>query len=220
MDFIYLYIRISRYYENMSVKKLKIAVTGGIGSGKSEFCNYLNSKGLPVISADKEAKELLANDASVREKIISIFGKDSYKGNTVNTKYLAEKVFSDPQKVIKINSIIHPRVIKKIKGMMNSLLQQHSMVFVEAALIYEAEMEDIFDYVILITAGDNEKIHRIQMRDKSTEESIRQRMENQIPDEIKKDWADFTFENNSGLQELHAKADFLITILRSINGEK
>lgn len=200
----------------MAIRKLKIAVTGGIGSGKSEFCSYLKSKGFPVISADNEAKELLCSDASVKDRIIKAFGKAAYTEKGVNTKFLADKVFSDPEKVKVINSIIHPRVIKKIKAMMNSMLEKNPMIFIEAALIYEAEMEDLFDYVILITASEDAKISRLSLRDNTTEEEIRKRMDHQIPDDVKKDWADFTFENNKGLPELHAKADFLITILKSM----
>ncbi|MGE5682902.1 MAG: dephospho-CoA kinase [Bacillota bacterium] len=204
----------------MPEKKIKIAVTGGIGSGKSEFCKYLSSKGYPVISADYEAKQILASDTAVKNQIIQSFGKEAFTAEGPNTKYLAEKVFSDPEKVRKINSIIHPRVIKKINALMNNSLQKNNIVFVEAALIYEAAMEEMFDYVVLITASEAAKISRIIQRDNSTEEAVRKRMENQISDDIKETHADFTFKNDADLNQLFAKADFLITIVKTMSGVK
>ncbi|MGE5399112.1 MAG: dephospho-CoA kinase [Ignavibacteriales bacterium] len=199
-------------------KKLKVAVTGGIGSGKTEFCNFLHEKGFPVISADRAAKEVLAGDPAVREKIIDAFGLQSYAGSEVNTRYLAETVFSDPHKVKLINSIVHPVVIRIIKQKMKEYLKDNSMVFVEAALIYEAEMEELFDYVVLITARDEFKIKRTLERGNIPEKEIRKRIENQIPDEEKSEWADFTFENNMGLQELQQKAGILISLLKLMAG--
>ncbi|MEI7812633.1 MAG: dephospho-CoA kinase [Ignavibacteria bacterium] len=197
--------------------KVKIAITGGIGSGKTEFRNCLKEKGYPVISADYEAKQILINNPLVRKKIINAFGENSYTKTGVNTKYLAETVFSDTAKVMKINEIVHPAVIKHIVELMDSFLKENKFVFVEAALIYEAEMEALFDYVVLITSDETEKIKRLTVRDNTGEEDIRQIMANQIPDETKKGWADFVFDNNAGLPELHAKADFLITILKSMS---
>ncbi|HEX2961190.1 MAG TPA: dephospho-CoA kinase [Ignavibacteriales bacterium] len=197
-------------------KSLVVAVTGGIGSGKSEFCGFLSEKGYPVINADKKAKDILLKDESVRKKIISAFGKNAYDSAGVNTAYLAEKVFSNPEGVNKINSIVHPAVIKEIDGEVKELSKKSKYVFVEAALIYEAAMEDMFDYVVLVTAPAETRIKRVIQKGKMTEEAIRKRMENQIPDEEKKEWADFSFENNSGLDELKKKADFLITLLNLV----
>ncbi|MGE5350660.1 MAG: dephospho-CoA kinase [Acidobacteriota bacterium] len=197
-------------------KSLAVAVTGGIGSGKSEFCGFLSEKGFPVIQADKKAKEILIKDESVRKKIISAFGKGAYSDSGVNTAFLAEKVFSNPEGVDKINSIVHPVVIKEIGDEIKEFSKKSKYVFVEAALIYEAAMEEMFDYVVLITAPVETRLKRVLQKGKMTEEDVRKRMENQIPDEEKKEWADFSFENNLGLDELKKKADFLITLLNLV----
>ncbi|MGE5497647.1 MAG: dephospho-CoA kinase, partial [Syntrophothermus sp.] len=154
------------------------------------------------------------------QKITKAFGPESFVEGKPNVPYLAEKVFSDPAKVKRINSIIHPVVIRKIDSLMKSLLKKHDLVFVEAALIYEASMEEMFDHVVLITASEDVRISRIQQRDKSSAEEIKNRMENQISDDIKKTHADFTFENNSRLEDLYAKADFLIILLGSMGSDK
>lgn len=197
-------------------KTLTVAVTGGIGSGKTEFCGFLEEKGFPVINADKKAKDILFRNESVKKRIISAFGQEAYNSTGVNTQYLAEKVFSNPEWVIKINSIVHPEVIKEINDEVKEFSKTNKFVFVEAALIYEAEMEDTFDYVVLITAPVETRIKRVLQKGKMTEEAVRKRMENQIPEEVKKEWADFAFENSSGLEDLKKKADFLITLLNLV----
>jgi len=194
-------------------KKLKVAVTGSIGSGKSEFCNYLESKGFVVIKADNISKEILANDKSVRVKVEKIFGEESFKSNEINRKYLAEKIFSIPENVLKINSILHPKVIDKVEWLLRDHLKSNDIVFVEAALIYEADMEYMFDYVVLITADYQTRMKRKIKSISFTEDEFKKRNENQIPDEEKKKHADFVFENNSTLDELNRKAELLIKLL-------
>lgn len=195
-------------------KTLTVAVTGGIGSGKTEFCTFLAEKGFPVINADKKAKDILFKNESVKKKIIAAFGPGAYgSSGGVNTEYLAEKVFSNPENVSKINSIVHPAVIKEIDLEVKEFAKKHKFVFVEAALIYEASMEEMFNYVVLITAPAEERVKRVLQKGRMTEEAVRKRMDSQIPDEEKKEWADFTFENNQGLDELKKKADFLISLL-------
>jgi len=194
-------------------KKLKVAVTGSIGSGKSEFCNYLESKGFIVIKADNISKEILANDKSVRVKVEKIFGEESFKSNEINRKYLAEKIFSIPENVLKINSILHPKVIDKVEWLLRDHLKSNDIVFVEAALIYEADMEYMFDYVVLITADYQTRMKRKIKSISFTEDEFKKRNENQIPDEEKKKHADFVFENNSTLNELNRKAELLIKLL-------
>ena len=98
----------------MNTHTLKIGITGGIGSGKSTFCKFLESKNYVVINADSLAKELLATNENIKQKIVEAFGPGSYKNGMPDKKYLAEKVFSDSQNVFRINSIIHPVVIERI----------------------------------------------------------------------------------------------------------
>lgn len=197
-------------------KKLKIAITGGIGSGKSALADYLFSKNIKVINADKIAKELLAGDAAIKNKIIKAFGEESYHDNGPNKKYLAEKVFSDPAKVLKINSIIHPAAIKKIAALNEEYLKTDNIVFTEAALIYEAEMQDMFDFIILIRSDENTRIERVIARDKFNREEILKRIENQYSDEEKAGASDFVIENNSTLEDLYKKADFLLLLFKNM----
>ncbi|MCH7973456.1 MAG: dephospho-CoA kinase [Bacteroidetes bacterium] len=200
----------------MNNKKLKVAVTGNIGSGKSTFCNYIESKGYKVLRADDIAKVLLVNDEDVKSDIISVFGPETFSGKELNKKFLAEKVFAVPQKVQLINSIIHPAVLKNLNEQFKSLLVNEKIVFVEAALIFEADMEDFFDYVVLISSELRNRFKRKEKSDKYTFEEFKKREENQIKEEEKSKRADFEFKNNGSIQELEQKAELLLMILKGI----
>jgi dephospho-CoA kinase len=200
----------------MKNKKLKIAITGSIGSGKSSFAEFLSSAGYPLLKADDISKEILSSDESIRKKIIKEFGNDSFINGLPNKTFLAKKVFSDPENVVKINSILHPPVIKRINTEMEKLLKTNSMVLVEAALIYEADMEDMFDYVVLVTASEEIRQKRKTTLDKLSEDDFKKRSLNQIPDEEKKKRADFIFENNGTLDDLKKKAQLLLMLLDNI----
>ena len=195
----------------MSGKKLKIAITGSIGSGKSAFADFIKEAGYTIIKADDISKEILARNNEVKEKVINAFGKESFTDSEINRKYLAEKVFSDPGNVMIINSILHPLVIKKVNDLMLEELKKSDRIFVEAALIYEADMEELFDYVVLITAGKEVRYNR--KSGTLTPEDFEKRDFNQIPDEEKKKRADFIFENNGTLDDLRVKANLLLSLI-------
>lgn len=195
----------------MVKKKICIGVTGNIGSGKSEFCKYIAEKGFPVIEADVLAKDILAADPNIKSKVIEAFGAKCFVNGIPDKKYLAETIFSDPQKVIRINSIIHPAVINIIEQKIIELFKSYDKVFVEAALIYEAEMEEMFDYIVLI-ASDKEKRFARKSNQLSLSD-IEKRDNNQIPESEKKGAADFTFQNDGTLAELFAKAELLLKII-------
>lgn len=200
----------------MKHKKLKIAITGGIGTGKSVVSKLYRNKGYQVIEADKIAKEILGNDNNIKKQIINEFGTASYSDGKPNTKYLADKVFSDPVKVKRINSILHPPTLRKIEALMSMELKKNNIVFVEAALIFEAHMEYMFDYILLLVSEDLLKIERIKQRSKISDKEILLRMENQLPDIIKKSKSDFIIENNSTIDELTKKSEFFLHLFEKI----
>ncbi len=202
----------------MPDKKLKIALTGGIGTGKSVVADLFAEKGYTVLFADKIAKEILNTDKTVKEKIIEKFGKDSYKDGIPNIKYLSEKVFANPANVEKINEIVHTPTIERIKHEMETALKKRNIVFVEAALIFEAKMDNLFDYIILVTSDQKNQIERVKARNKLSEKEILKRIENQLPENIKKAKSDFIIENNGSLGDLKTKAEFVLNILEKITG--
>jgi len=196
--------------------KIKIGITGGIGSGKSTVARIIRNSGYLVLDADSIAKEIMSTDESVKREIKSTFGEGSYKGNEPNRDYLASSVFTSVESIIKINSIIHPPTIKKINELMNIELQKKDLAFVEAALIFESEMDEMLDHVLLVTASENVRIDRIVKRDSFTEQQVIERMKFQMPESEKESLADFVLKNESNLEELESKTKFFLMLFESM----
>jgi len=191
---------------------MKIAITGNIGSGKSTFTKFAEDAKYSVLRADGISKEILSTDKEVRELITKEFGKQSFKDGKPEVRYLATEVFSDPAKLAIIESILHPRVIKSIEKSAAELLKNNKVVFIEAALIYEADMEKMFDYVVLITAERNLRLSR-KILSGITEDDFSKRESNQIPEEEKKKRADFIFSNDGSVEDLKMKFNLLLLTL-------
>ena len=198
------------------MKKIKVAITGGIGTGKSTFTSYLESKGFPVINADNISNQLLSTDKNIKQQIIKEFGNRSYSGKDVNRQFLAEQVFSDPIKLIKLNDVLHPIVLQEIDSLLETNYKNEKIVFIEAALIYESGIEKKFDYVVLVTADYDIRLNRSVASKNFTAEDFKRRDSNQIPDKEKEKRADFVFLNNDSREDLFKKADLLLLTLTSL----
>lgn len=201
----------------MKSKILKVGITGNIGSGKSIVSDFIQNLGYSVIRSDLIAKELLANDSGLKNKIENHFGKEVYIDGKLNTKYLADKVFTSKRNVNLINSIVHPATIKKINELIELGSHKSNLVFIESALIFEAKIESMFDRIVLIYLDKKERIERVKKRENVSDEEILKRMKFQIDDEKKKNRVDFLINNNSSIYILHKNVSFLIRILESIS---
>ena len=125
---------------------IKIAVTGGIGSGKSYISHLLENMHIPVYNADNEAKRLTVFDAGIRGELIALLGEEVYKDGLLNKPLLASYLFSNPAHVLQINSIIHPRVRKDFTVWVERQ-EKCEIVGMESAILYEAGFQDTVDAV-------------------------------------------------------------------------
>jgi dephospho-CoA kinase len=191
---------------------MKIAITGNIGSGKSTFTRFAEEAGFPVLRADEISKSILDNDEKVRTIVLKAFGDKSFQDGKPNKNFLAKEVFSDPIKLRKLESILHPRVLKSIDKSVKELLKDNKVAFIEAALIYEADIEERFDYIVLISADRNNRLKR-KIESGISEEDFCKRESNQIPEEEKKKRADFIFSNDTSKEDLKMKFNLLLLTL-------
>jgi dephospho-CoA kinase len=195
---------------------MKIGITGGIGAGKSYVAKIIKKNGYAVIDADIVAKQIMLEDESVKELIINTFGKDAYSGNQLNTSYIALKAFNSIENIKRLNSIVHPPLVAKIDELLNNELKNSRLAFVEAALIYEAEIDAVLDYVLLIKAEEKVRIKRAMERSGLSEDEVRARIKFQMPEKEKEKLADFTIHNNSDMSDLEAKTKLFLTIFESM----
>ncbi len=189
-----------------------IGITGNIGSGKSTFSKFAEEHGYPVIKADDLSKSILQSDQKVKAAVIKEFGNESFVNDLPNKKFLALEVFNNPVKLKKLESILHPKVVKEINRQIKILIKSSPAVFVESALIYEADLEEQFDFVVLVDEDQNIRLER-KIKSGMSREDFLLRDSNQIPEEEKKKRADFIFSNNSTVEELHSKLKLLLLTL-------
>lgn len=170
-----------------------IGLTGGIGSGKTTVANFFKELGIPVYIADDEAKSLMNTSTEVKSRIIGLLGEKAYPDGILDRKYVAAQVFNSPDKLEKLNSIVHPAVATDFENWKNS--QNSPYVIYEAAILFEKGGHKKCDAVILVTAPYEERIKRLKNRDKSSEEDIEARMKHQWSDSKKRKLADFEIKN-------------------------
>ena len=180
---------------------LKVGITGGIGSGKSTVSRFFSELGVPVYDSDQRAKSLMQHDDSIIIKIKKEFGDDSYLNNMLNRSHIAGIVFKNELKLKQLNAIVHPVV----RTDFNNWLRQNSnakFVIKEAAIMIESGAYKDLDKLIVVNANREQKIKWIKKRDHLLLEDIENRIQNQLSDKIRNQYADFIIENNSSKKEL------------------
>ncbi|HAW09368.1 MAG TPA: dephospho-CoA kinase [Bacteroidetes bacterium] len=197
-----------------------IGITGGIGSGKTTLAKIIESLGYKVIYTDIIAKKIMNESPEIRQKIIDAFGSDSYSANSeLNNTYISNIVFAEgdeaKSKLETLNRIVHPAVIDEMIKETEKLEQiGEEIVFIESALIYEAGLEDGFDYIIVVDAREDLRAKRAALRLGISESEVLNRMRKQNSTQVEKNLADFVIENNSTIDELKDKARFIVDLIK------
>tara|TARA_R110002111_G_scaffold136705_3_gene202494 strand:+ start:722 stop:1312 length:591 start_codon:yes stop_codon:yes gene_type:complete len=171
-----------------------VGLTGGIGSGKTTILKCFQSIGVPVYIADVEAKALMNRSKIIRRKLIDLFGSDAYKDGTLNRPYLASQIFNDRSVLSKMNAIVHPKVAAHFKRWLKK--QNADYVLKEAAIIFENNLENQYNYIITVVADEALRIQRVIKRDNSSEEKVKSIIKNQLSDAEKIKKSDFVILNN------------------------
>ena len=155
-----------------------IALTGSIGSGKTLVCSVFEHLNIPIFIADIQAKECYKDIIFLKE-IAKEFGDNIIKNNVLDKKELANIVFSDKNKLEKLNSMIHPKVLNKFLQWRE--LQSAPYVILESAIIFEIQWEKYFDKIICINTPKDIAIKRVIERDNISKQEVEIRMNNQLP---------------------------------------
>lgn len=170
-----------------------IGLTGGIGSGKSTVAKMFEALDVPVYDSDIEAKSLMVSSIDLKERIIDLLGTNAYKGKKLNKTHIANKVFNEPELLLKLNQIVHPAVKNHFFNWTES--QSGPYVIQESALIFENNSYHKYDEVILVTAPKEQRIQRVMDRDGTSREKVLERISNQLEDAEKVKKADYVIEN-------------------------
>lgn len=153
----------------------KIAVTGGIGSGKSTVCKIIKNSGYSVYSCDKIYEDLLGEDAYV-SAIRGTFPEAVVDGRIDKNK-LSSIVFSDATARERLNAVAHPLIMQKLLSQMDD---GEGLVFAEVPLLFEGKFEDLFDEIIVVVRNTEDRIRAVCMRDNLTRAEVEKRMRAQF----------------------------------------
>lgn len=185
---------------------LKVGITGGMGTGKSTVLQIIADKGFPTISADKIVHLLLKKGQDVYNEVVELFGErilDEH-GEIARPK-LAAIIFADDSSRLKLEAIIHPRILQRIKEeieAVGALTNVPRAIFIEVPLLFEVGWEKHFDMIWVIAAAENIQNERLVASKRFTPAEINERLNKQMPLALKKQKADVVIENDGNLQDL------------------
>lgn len=196
--------------------KVRLGITGGIGSGKSFLSKLLIKKGIPVFDSDFEAKRLMLTDDEIIFSLKSLLGDNVYQDGEINKPLLASYIFTSAENASKVNSIVHPYVKNEfLKWADRYFLLGYNIVAIESAILFEAGFNDIVDKIVMVHAPLEIRVDRVIERDNTNREKVMERIKSQMDDDVKISMSDFVIEND-GRFLLDSQVDKLISELQLI----
>jgi dephospho-CoA kinase len=191
-----------------------VGLTGGIGAGKSEALAAFERRGVPVLSTDKVAHDIL-DDEQVRQALVQRWGDAIAPGGAVDRDRVGEIVFADRDELAWLESVTHPRVGAHVLEWRQNLGTEVEIAVVEVPLLFEAAMEDAFDATLAVVADDEIRDSRLRERGQAGLEGREGRQLDQAEKERR---ADHVIRNDSSLEELEGEVNKLIDELRKGGG--
>jgi len=173
---------------------IKVGLTGGIGTGKSIVAKAFAELGVPIYSADAEAKKAYGHP-EILNSIKDTFGEKVFENGVLSFKELAHMVFTDKTKLQLLDSIIHPFVMRDFEKWTRNFITA-PYIIMESAILFETSFHRLFDKIITVSAPVELCIERVMKRDGASREHVIQRMSSQLPDEQKTIKADFVIKND------------------------
>lgn len=191
---------------------LVIGLTGGIASGKSTVANMLIDKGITVIDADIIAKQAVERGMPAYRQIIDEFGEDILLENgDIDRRRLGALVFTNEQKRLALNSIVHPAVREEmLKRRDESIANQETFVVLDIPLLFESKLESLVDKIIVVSVTKELQLERLIKRNQLTEEEALSRIRSQMPLEEKVSRADNVIDNSGTLEETKQRLEEIL----------
>ncbi len=197
------------------LKLKKIAVTGGLASGKTTVCNLFRGMGAEVVSADAIVHHLLSSDTKLIQAITELIGPSVLIDNQLDRKKIAQAVFGKPDLLKSLEKLLHPAVGQAIEEhYKRTSLSGHVSLFVaEIPLLFESGLHHHFDATICVVADENIRKDRYKERVMDASNDFNARQLNQWPQEKKADLAHIIITNNGSLEQLHNEVSDVFKLL-------
>ncbi len=196
-----------------------LAVTGGIGSGKSTVCKILNGLGLRSLSSDEIAREVVQIGSPALSLLVSEMGESiCNEDGSLNRSVLAEIIFNSETARSKVNSILHPAIKQKLQEHVQEIeagVPNASIVVVEVPLLFEAGWQNWFDATILVVATDEVRLARLAEQRGMSSVDARARMSTQNSQACNREQATYIIENNGCMENLSRGVREVLQEIRS-----
>lgn len=194
---------------------IKLGVTGGIGSGKTSVCRVFSVLGIPVFSADTEAKTVMDIDTGIILRINTIVGKNLYASGSLDRVELARLIFNNNRLLEKVNSLVHPVVFSRFREWEKK--QTAPYVIMEAAILFESGSSDAVDLIVTVVAPIEERVNRVIHRSNLSRDQVIERMRNQMSDSERIKNSDFVIQNSENDMIIPAVLKIHENILKLVN---
>jgi len=182
---------------------MRIAITGGIGAGKSFVCRTLERRGIAIYDCDAAAKRLMRTSQALKDALTAIVGQDVYVGNTLQKLVLAKFLLANEHNNQAVNDIVHPAVAFDFVS--------SGMEWLESAILFESRFDRrvAFDHIICVTAPMETRVRRIMQRDHISRSQAMEWIERQFPEAVVAARCDFVIVND-GRSDLDTQIDELL----------
>ena len=190
----------------------RIAITGGIGSGKSYVCKLLADRGIKVYDCDAAAKRIMATDTALQANLNAVVGEEVFIDGILQKPILAKFLLASEANKQAINDVVHPAVAADFIASNNQWL--------ESAILFDAKFNERinFDYIVCVIAPEDVRIERIAQRDGISHEQALQWIKRQMPQEEMEKKADFIIVND-GTSDLSAAIKSLLEAVSTLSNK-
>jgi dephospho-CoA kinase len=196
---------------------LKIAITGGAGSGKSTVARMFGELGAPVLDADAAAREAVAVGTPAWQELRRLYGAEYFNPDgSLNRAKVAQLVFTDPEARQRLNDIVHPQVARQLQARLQELAEQGAALAL-VPLLYEAGLAGAYDRVIVVYVDPEDQVRRLRERDGRSAGEISGLLKAQWPLNDKAARADFVVDNRGPLRETRRQVQKIWTELQKIS---
>lgn len=201
---------------------MRIGLTGGIAAGKSEVSRMLGKLGAYILDADEISREVVAVGQDLLLIISEAFEGVIAEDGSLDRRALGEQVFSAPEKLELLNSILHPAIRRTMaeRAAERESLYPNDIIVLDVPLLIECGWQDMADEVWLVTASEGMRIKRIMLRDGLSAVQAQSRLDSQMKDEEKAKYANVIIDNSGTLEELEEKVTVLYRAAASKDGKK
>jgi dephospho-CoA kinase len=198
------------------IRTMKVfGLTGNIGSGKSTVAGMFRQAGIPVLDADRIAREVTAPGGRAHDGVVREFGREILLSDgTIDRRKLADIVFSDPSRRSRLEALTHPAILEAMKEALDALSREgRPAAVVEAALIHESGAKGLFDAVISVRCDEETLLRRLLARGGISEEQAMARLRAQMDAERKAERSDHVIDNSGSMEETRAQAERLARVI-------